>query len=477
MSKGKHGKSGIRKRATFHSDSNRRKKIRRGHSKRYGSREEMRAEKAAEKREVDMLKETMRGDDEAKKLAAQPHSFVIHRGKVGRYVRQLERDLRSVMEPFTASKLKEMKRNNLKDFLLNGAVLGMTHLLILTRGEQSITLRIIHSSQGPTLSFKILRYSLTRDVVSSQRRPFHFQHQFINPPLVVMNGLMSCQKKHVQLAQTMFRNMFPSINVDEVKLSKIRRCVLINYDAETDVFELRHYAIKTVPAGLSRATKKIVQGKVPDLSRYKDISDYFLNPGQISESEFEEEEKEVELSQDLMSRGCKAGQLTHVRLVELGPRLTMVLMKVEDGVNDGEVLYHSYMQKTANELMELRRNISKKRKVKERQQKENEHRVIRRLKAIAEKEAAAEAAISEEKQKIINRQRAVTGEGDDRQEEQQANLLLKKRLSGGREEGQNQSAEPPSEKRRRSGGTHSGKATGDVKAKKVHFAQRVATVV
>ena len=35
-----------------------------------------------------------------------PHSFVMHRGDVGKSVLQLEMDIRHVMEPFTATKLK-----------------------------------------------------------------------------------------------------------------------------------------------------------------------------------------------------------------------------------------------------------------------------------------------------------------------------------------------------------------------------------
>ena len=31
-----------------------------------------------------------------------------------------------------------------------------------------------------------------------------------------------------------------------------------------------------------------------------------------------------------------------IRLVELGPRLTLSLLKIEEGLCDGEVLYHSF---------------------------------------------------------------------------------------------------------------------------------------
>ncbi|NXC51380.1 SSF1 protein, partial [Penelope pileata] len=39
-------------------------------------------------------------------FGAVPHSFVFHRGRVGRAVRQLSQDLRRVMEPYTARALK-----------------------------------------------------------------------------------------------------------------------------------------------------------------------------------------------------------------------------------------------------------------------------------------------------------------------------------------------------------------------------------
>ena len=35
-----------------------------------------------------------------------PHSFIIHRGKVGRCVKELMSDIRNIMEPYTASNLK-----------------------------------------------------------------------------------------------------------------------------------------------------------------------------------------------------------------------------------------------------------------------------------------------------------------------------------------------------------------------------------
>lgn len=48
-------------------------------------------------------------------------------------------------------------------------------------------------------------------------------------------------------------------------------------------------------------------------------------------------------------------EIVFSRLVELGPRMTLSLMKITVGVDDGEVLYHSYITKTKNEVDQLRR--------------------------------------------------------------------------------------------------------------------------
>ena len=45
-------------------------------------------------------------DGDKDERAKAPHSFVIHRGKTGKYVQDLSSDIRKVMEPYTATSLK-----------------------------------------------------------------------------------------------------------------------------------------------------------------------------------------------------------------------------------------------------------------------------------------------------------------------------------------------------------------------------------
>ena len=50
----------------------------------------------------------------------------------------------------------------------------------------------------------------------------------------------------------------------------------------------------------------------------------------------------------------EAGAKSAVRLVELGPRIRMHLLKIEEGVAEGEVLYHQFIVKTEEEKKIIR---------------------------------------------------------------------------------------------------------------------------
>ncbi|MBO8794345.1 hypothetical protein INO28_14225, partial [Staphylococcus aureus] len=77
----------------------------------------------------------------------------------------------------------------------------------------------------------------------------------------------------VKLMATMFQNMFPSINIHQLNLNCIKRCVLLNYDPVSQEVEFRHYSLKVVPVGMSRGVKKLMQEKFPNMSKLEDISE------------------------------------------------------------------------------------------------------------------------------------------------------------------------------------------------------------
>ncbi|KAM8765881.1 suppressor of SWI4 1 homolog isoform 2-T2 [Rhynchonycteris naso] len=285
--------------------------------------------------------------------AAQPHSFVFARGRAGRGVRQLSLDLRRVMEPLTATRLQIQKKNSLKDCVAVAGPLGVTHFLILSKTETSIYFKLMRLPGGPTLTFQINKYTLMRDVISSLRRHRMHEQQFTHPPLLVLNSF-GPHGIHVKLMATMFQNLFPSINVHKVNLNTIKRCLLINYNPDSQDLDFRHY-IKVVPVGASRGMKKLLQEKFPNMSRLQDISELLATAAGLSESEAEPdgEHNITELPQAVAGRGNMRAQQSAVRLTEIGPRMTLQLIKIQEGVGDGNVLFHSFVHKTEEELQAI----------------------------------------------------------------------------------------------------------------------------
>ncbi|XP_060074843.1 suppressor of SWI4 1 homolog [Ylistrum balloti] len=339
--------------------------------------------------------------------AKAPHSFVFNRGHVGKNILHLIKDLRRVMEPFTARNLKARKKNALKDFVNVAGVLNVTHFLMFSKTEIATNLRVVRIPRGPTITFKIHKYCLCRDVISSLRKPNLEQKQFQYHPLLVMNNF-SGDEMHTKLLSSMFQNMFPSINVNKVDLNNIRRCVLLSYDPETKLIEFRHYNIKVVPVGMTRGVKKLIKTTVPDMSKFEDISEYIKQGGNLSESEAELDgpDNEVVLPQRISSRGNIKATKSAIRMTELGPRLTLQLVKIEDGLCDGNIMYHDFIKKTDEELQKQKKMRDSKRNLKELRKKiQNDN--------VRKKEAAKE----EHKQKsLAGMKKENQDEGEDEEE-------------------------------------------------------------
>ncbi|XP_030741523.1 suppressor of SWI4 1 homolog [Echinops telfairi] len=258
------------------------------------------------------------------------------------------------MEPLTATRLQVRKKNSLKDCVAVAGPLGVTHFLIFSKTETNIYFKLIRLPGGPTLTFRINQYTLVRDVVSSLRRHRMHEQQFAHPPLLVLNSF-GPHGMHVKLLATMFQNLFPSINVHKVNLNTIKRCLLINFNPDSQELDLRHYSIKVVPVGASRGMKKLLQEKFPNMSRLQDISELLATGAGLSESEAEPdgEHNITELPQAIAGRGNMRAQQSAVRLTEIGPRMTLQLIKIQEGVGEGNVLFHSFVHKTEEELQAM----------------------------------------------------------------------------------------------------------------------------
>jgi ribosome biogenesis protein SSF1/2 len=80
--------------------------------------------------------------------------------------------------------VKERARNKLKDYTVLAPALNVTHLLAFTLTDVAPSLRVIRLPGGPALSFRVERYSLVKDVLSSVKRAKSIGLEYLSPPLV-----------------------------------------------------------------------------------------------------------------------------------------------------------------------------------------------------------------------------------------------------------------------------------------------------
>lgn len=184
----------------------------------------------------------------------------------------------------------------------------------------------------------------------------------------------------MKLMANTFQNMFPPLNLTTMKLASIKRCVLFSYNPATNLVDMRHYAIGLVPVGINKGVKKIVQRKIPDMSKMEDISDFITKNQVVSDSEFDDDDTHVELSQPLKRGNVDSGQ-SAIRLHELGPRITFELFKIESDLMTGEVLYHKDVVKSTDEILRMKKKRADKRVQKEHRKKTQDENKAKKDKA------------------------------------------------------------------------------------------------
>lgn len=269
-----------------------------------------------------------------------PKSFVVKRGPVGKSLGALVSNMREVMLPYSAKKLRESKATKLKDLISLSSHFHVTHVQMFTQKDSGVYYRVAGIPNGPTVTFQVKEFSLMSDVRSNQKRPRSVLSDFQLSPLVVLSGfrknLDDSQNPQlgagVTITAKVLTNMYPAVDVEKMNVSVCRRVVLYNRNPQTGLIEFRHYAVVSRSAGVSRAVRKLLSvnpNKIPKLGNKRDISEYIENAGAASDSEFEDTQ-EVSAVKRNKSSGHHTEQLA-LSLVELGPRMTLELVTVEEG--------------------------------------------------------------------------------------------------------------------------------------------------
>lgn len=357
-----------------------------------------------------------------------PRSMVLRIGSnmKNHSLTQLVKDMRNVMQPHTAIKLRERKSNKLRDFVVMAGPLNVSHLMVFSQSEAGTTqLRIARMSRGPTITFRVQNYSLCKDVRKIQRRPKSLtgeSKEYLNPPLLVLNGFTNPQTAppHEKLLITTFQNMFPPIQPHSTRVGSVRRVLMIHKDSETGAIDLRHFTIDTKSVDGSKSINKLigsknVHKKLPNLAKSSDVSELLTDPymGALTSDSEVEDDMVVDVN-ETVDRTAKAEQeittkKRAIKLTEVGPRLRLHLTKIEEGVSSGKVLYHHNVKKSKSEVAVLEKQHAERQKVKEgRKQEQAEN--------IAKKKAKKEAKKERRKARALEGE----GEGSDDEDDEEA---------------------------------------------------------
>lgn len=324
--------------------------------------------------------------------------------------------------------------NSLKDFVSVGTQLGVSHLWILSATAKGPYLRIGKLAQGPTSTFRIVEYSLACDIRAMQRRPVLLTDADLTVnPLLIMNNFNANlttattpslsstaipdeedsknknQQKAIELVSQTLKHSFPPLDVNTTKLSSLKRVLLIHRDLESGLIYVRHYALRLLQAGLSTSVRKMVQKKrIPKMSQLSDVSQILEKDLQHTLFSSDSEAgggllsgapgttpstNQIKLPQPI--KQLRKGANTTVKLTEVGPRLTLQLVKIQAGLCDGAVLYHQFESRSDDQARDTEQRITQRKELKRKRREEQDANVKRKEDAKrAKKERRKQAAES-----------------------------------------------------------------------------------
>ena len=189
-------------------------------------------------------------------------------------------------------------------------------------------------------------------------------------------------------------------------------------------WEMRHYSIRTAPVGVDWCVLQILEAqKIPNLNRVSDIADYItrsssapsnLDGNLTSDSEGEGDETcQVVLPQSYRGKLNNKKSKSALKLVELGPRATLQLFKVERGLGGGDVMYHAHYTKTRKEIQDQKDKIAKAASLKN-QRREEQDRNVERKKSVKDEKLREKKRRREDREKdAMEKLRGGEGDNDD----------------------------------------------------------------
>ncbi len=241
------------------------------------------------------------------------------------------------------------------------------------------------------------KYALSKDVQASSRRPTPPGSEFVTPPLLVLNNFGG-EERQIKLMVATFQNLFPPIQVQSMKLSQARRIVLLNYNSASGTIDWRHYLISVrlsayrnrFDASSKAHVREAPAEGYPTYPQRKTSQTTSLAepPLPASMAKFETDASEAESeAEDVADRATRFTSTTGTSAAVTTPtrkrlsdcarssRMELKLVKIEEGCNEGAVLFHEYVKKSVQQQTQLHReHVERKRLQEERRAEQEEKR-------------------------------------------------------------------------------------------------------
>jgi ribosome biogenesis protein SSF1/2 len=202
------------------------------------------------------------------------------------------------------------------------------------------------------------------------------------------------------------------------------------------VVSLRHYAIATRKTGVSKRIRRLDPTEqrntdrkkgLPNLGKLEDVADYLLDPasgGYTSASETElDTDAEVEITENTTKRVLNRREMQRmkkdgdkpaekqaaskpnvekraVKLVELGPRMKLKLMKVEEGLCNGRIMWHNFISKSERDVKKMDDEWNRRKREKEARKKQQKANIEKKKEEKAKAKANGQAADKEDDEDV-----------------------------------------------------------------------------
>jgi ribosome biogenesis protein SSF1/2 len=251
-------------------------------------------------------------------------------------------------------------------------------------------------------------------------------------------------KRLESLSTTIFQSLFPPINPQATPLTSIRRVMMLNREKSSSsdtsdedgyVINLRHYAIATRKTGVSKRIRRLDPTEqrntdrkkgLPNLGKLEDVADYLLDPtggGYTSASETElDTDAEVEITENTTRKVLNRREMQRmkssekaaekqaaskpnvekraVKLVELGPRMKLKLMKVEEGLCGGRIMWHNFISKSEKDIKKMDDEWNRRRREKEERKKQQKANIEKKKAEKAKAKANGQAVDNEDDEDV-----------------------------------------------------------------------------